>query len=386
MVISRPLTDLLKKDCFKWTNEATHAFEELKRVLTTTPVLPLPNFDIPFIVETNACDMGLGAKALKFLLEQQLHTGSQLKWITKHMQFDFEIEYKKGKENKVADALPGVPEVELATMSPSTVRTNQLDSIQDSWRLNPGMQALILQLQSKPKECKGYSFTNQQLRRYGKLVVGVDLDLSDRDLIFTSEFWQELFSIQGVTLSTSTAYHPHFDGQTENGGTIPPFIYLSIHRLLMKLFMDNLLLFIFLICQGILLMKIFDRILVTRELKFQLLKHHLARSQQRIVSRANNHRSDRQFSVGDWMYLKAQPYRQVTLSTHHFNKLSCKYYGPYMITEKVGQPVKVLQRRMVQKGNKVVTQWLVQWEQVPEENATLEDAFMVKARFPAFLP
>lgn len=61
MVISRPLTDLLKKDCFKWTNEATHAFEELKRVLTTTPVLPLPNFDIPFIVETNACDMGLGA-------------------------------------------------------------------------------------------------------------------------------------------------------------------------------------------------------------------------------------------------------------------------------------------------------------------------------------
>lgn len=59
-VISRPLTDLLKKDGFKWTNEATHSFEELKRVLTSAPVLALPNSDNPFIVETYAYDMGLG--------------------------------------------------------------------------------------------------------------------------------------------------------------------------------------------------------------------------------------------------------------------------------------------------------------------------------------
>ncbi|XP_070008781.1 putative mitochondrial protein AtMg00860 [Nicotiana tabacum] len=59
-VISRLLTDLLKKDCFKWINEATHSFEELKRVLTSALVLALPNFDNPFIVETDACDMVLG--------------------------------------------------------------------------------------------------------------------------------------------------------------------------------------------------------------------------------------------------------------------------------------------------------------------------------------
>lgn len=79
-----------------------------------------------------------------------------------------------------------------------------------------------------------------------------------------------------------------------------------------------------------------DRSLVTREFKLQLLKFHLARSQQRMVSRANKHRTDRQFQVGDRVYLKMQPCRQVIMSNHHFNKLFYKYYGPYMILEGVG--------------------------------------------------
>jgi hypothetical protein len=39
--------------------------------------------------------------------------------------------------------------------------------------------------------------------------------VSNRDPTFTSNFWQELFKIQGTELHLSTTYHPRTDGQTE---------------------------------------------------------------------------------------------------------------------------------------------------------------------------
>jgi hypothetical protein len=39
--------------------------------------------------------------------------------------------------------------------------------------------------------------------------------VSDRDTIFTSKFWQELFSSLNIQLHLSSAHHPESDGQTE---------------------------------------------------------------------------------------------------------------------------------------------------------------------------
>ena len=41
------------------------------------------------------------------------------------------------------------------------------------------------------------------------------INVSDRDLIFSGNFWMELFSYLGTQLAHSSSYHPQSDVQTE---------------------------------------------------------------------------------------------------------------------------------------------------------------------------
>ena len=59
--LAKPLTNQLKKDNFHWDEIATAAFNTLKQVMLSAPVLAIPNFSLPFVVEADASGKGLGA-------------------------------------------------------------------------------------------------------------------------------------------------------------------------------------------------------------------------------------------------------------------------------------------------------------------------------------
>lgn len=63
--IVEPLTNLLKKNSFKWSSEAQVAFEAFKKVMGMVSVLAMPDFTKKFIVEIDASRFRLGAVLLQ---------------------------------------------------------------------------------------------------------------------------------------------------------------------------------------------------------------------------------------------------------------------------------------------------------------------------------
>ena len=64
--ISEPLTCLLKKNVpFVWTDSCQTAFEKLKAILESSPVLSAPDFSAPFKLAVDASDVAAGAVLLQ---------------------------------------------------------------------------------------------------------------------------------------------------------------------------------------------------------------------------------------------------------------------------------------------------------------------------------
>ncbi|GMI64094.1 hypothetical protein HRI_000078700 [Hibiscus trionum] len=124
-------------------------------------------------------------QSLRFLTNQQAITPSQQKWVVKMMGFDYEVCYRKGIHNKVADVLSRNPlfaECTPLTVSAST--TDTLDKIVESWKCDDKLQKLIAELEQGNGLQGKYSWDGQRLRRKGKLMVGKDDGLRSEILKF----------------------------------------------------------------------------------------------------------------------------------------------------------------------------------------------------------
>ncbi|KAG8661193.1 hypothetical protein MANES_02G218460v8 [Manihot esculenta] len=174
--------------------------------------------------------------------------------------------------------------------------------------------------------------------------------------------------------------------------------------------------------------EVVDQFLQERQLLSQLLKENLEKAQNRMKQQTDKKRTEREFSVGNLVYLKLQPYRQTSLALRHSLKLSAKYYGPYKITAKIGKvayrlelptcfsihpvfhisklkkkvkdkvsvttdlpklqdnqaivvPESILQTRFIMRRTEQVEQVLIKWYNLPMEDATWENRTFITAQF-----
>lgn len=66
------------------------------------------------------------------------------------------------------------------------------------------------------------------------------------------------------------------------------------------------------------------------------LKSNLLQAQVRMKNYVDQHRIERSLNVGDFIYLKLQPYKQSSLAQRSFFKLAPRHYGPYRVIDKIG--------------------------------------------------
>ena len=59
-------------------------------------------------------------------------------------------------------------------------------------------------------------------------------------------------------------------------------------------------------------------------------------AQNRMKQQVDQHRNEKSFHVGDWVFLRLQPYKQMSLKqAKKDNKLSPKYYGLYKLLQNI---------------------------------------------------
>ncbi|KAJ3703314.1 hypothetical protein LUZ61_007019 [Rhynchospora tenuis] len=479
--IAKPLTELTKKNAFKWNPKAQQSFDDLKRAMTEAPVLALPDYAKQFVIETDASALGMGAVLmqenrpvaflskslglknqalstyekellalftavkkwkhyligqpfiirtdqinLKHLLEQKVTNSLQQKGLCVLLGLDYAIEYKKGKENKGdwrQKILQSLHDTAIGGHSGINVTYHKVkklffwpqlkQAVHDyvstchTCQINKGEHVPypgLLQPLPIPQSAwhsVGLDFITglptskgrnvilviiDRLTKYGHFlalthpynasdVAQIFLDnvyklhglpqnlASDRDPIFTSQFWKELMEKIGVQLNMSTAYHPQSDGQTERlNQCVEQYLRCMVFDQQKKWlkwlplaeywyntsFQQSIGMTPFQALYGYqpTLLPLGDVIrssnqvvngmMRDRQQVLSQLKENLVKAQARMKKYADLHRCERHFAVGDWVYLRIHPYKQQSLTGGGSAKLNSKYFDPFEIVEKIG--------------------------------------------------
>ncbi|CAM8894497.1 unnamed protein product [Rhodiola kirilowii] len=79
-----------------------------------------------------------------------------------------------------------------------------------------------------------------------------------------------------------------------------------------------------------------DSLLTSRTQLLATLKANIQRAQLRMKNQVDQQRTDKQFQIEDWVFLKLKPYRQLTVHRRAGFKLAKRFYGPSKIVERIG--------------------------------------------------
>jgi len=102
--------------------------------------------------------------SLKYFLEQILSSKEQQKYATKMLGYDFEIIYKKGKKNVVADALSKKYEdVESFLSAISIIQPDWITKARDEWKNDEEVWTLIQKLQQDMSAYDTFIWKNDSL-------------------------------------------------------------------------------------------------------------------------------------------------------------------------------------------------------------------------------
>ncbi|KAL4383496.1 hypothetical protein GQ457_15G026350 [Hibiscus cannabinus] len=281
--------------------------------------------------------------------------------------------------------------------------------------------------------------------------------ISDRDSVFLSSFWREFFKLSGTQLQMSSAYHPQTDGQSEVvNRCLEQYLRSFVHQQPRKwssflswaefwyntTYHSSIGMTPFQALYGRFPPTIphyelgmspvheVDQQLATRDELLRHLKANLCAANNRMQQLANSKRRDVEFKEGDWVFLKLHPYRQRTVFARAYHKLASRFYGPYLIEQKLGkvayklklpegsrihpvfhvsllkkklgdthssnselplvtdgeiimEPECILDSRWIKQGSRFVEESLVQWKHLSSEDATWENTHQLRDKFPS---